>query len=139
MFATFVLAAALASAAPESSSLDPIRGYASVTDGDTIRLGRVRVRLHGVNAAEMNTLEGQEARRHLVAVIGRQPVECRPTGQKSYDRIVAICYGGDNGSDLGGRMVQDGWARDWQKYSGGRYVLAEIRARLAGRGMHGRR
>lgn len=111
-----------------------LRGYASVTDGDTLRIGRTRIRLHGVNAAELDTAEGQEARRQLIRIIGREAVRCEDTGQRSYDRIVARCY--IEAGDLGALMIGQGWATDWPKYSGGRYSLNEMNARLRGLGFH---
>lgn len=107
-----------------------------ITDGDTLRMGAVRIRLQGIDAPEMDTPEGPLARRHLIALVGAGPVSCRDTGQRSYDRIVAVCRTSD-GRDIAKAMVEDGWAADWPRYSGGRYALAQARARLERRGMYG--
>jgi hypothetical protein len=70
-----------------------------------------------------------------IALIGAGPVRCIDEGERSYDRIVAVCYGED-GEDLAAAMVRDGWATDWARYSGGRYAALEADAVRAGRGMH---
>lgn len=108
-----------------------------VTDGDTLRFGETRVRLHGVDAPEMNTDEGREARRRLIALIGDGEVRCRDTGQRSYERVVAVCYDA-RGRDLAAAMVQAGWAYDAPRFSGGRYAPDQRRAELSGAGLFGR-
>lgn len=108
-----------------------------ITDGDTIRFGETRVRLHGVDAPEMRTEEGREARRRLIALIGDGQVRCRDTGQRSYDRVVAVCFDA-RGRDLAAAMVQAGWAVDAPRFSGGRYAAYQRRAEAAGAGLFGR-
>jgi len=34
-------------------------------------------------------------------------------------------------------MVEAGWARDWPRFSGGRYAAAQAAATVRGRGMFG--
>lgn len=106
-----------------------------ITDGDTFRIGETRIRLDGVDAPEMSTRQGEPARRHLARLIGSGSVRCFDEGERSYDRIVAICYNED-GHDLAEAMVRDGWATDWARYSGGRYASLEADAMRDGRGMH---
>lgn len=108
-----------------------------VTDGDTIRFGRTRVRLHGVQAPELDTIDGVRARAALVAIIGAGEVSCEDTGERSYHRVVARCFDAQ-GRDLSEQMVREGWATDWQRFSGGRYALAQVIATAKGRGLHGR-
>jgi endonuclease YncB( thermonuclease family) len=129
---TFAIASEQASA--QTGSVVVGRPY--VTDGDTLRIGRVRLRLQGIQAPEMDTAEGQEARRQLIALIGRAEVRCVDSGQRSYDRIVARCFIGRD--DVAGLLVARGWARDWPRFSGRRYAAAEAAARGAGRGLHSR-
>jgi len=136
-FRAFALPTALAFLAiAGSAGADPrvVAGRPSVTDGDTLRVGATRIRLFGIQAAELDTSEGQAARRHLVQLIGRSSVRCVDTGQRSYDRIVARCFVGH--ADLAEQMVADGWAADWPRFSRGAYAAAERRARLARRGVH---
>ncbi|WP_349257193.1 thermonuclease family protein [Vitreimonas sp.] len=66
-------------------------------------------------------------RRALSDTIGSQTVRCSIGEQDRYGRRVAQCSVG--GTDLGERMVEVGWARDWRRYSGGRYADEEARAR----------
>lgn len=108
-----------------------------ITDGDTLRFGETRVRLHGVDAPEMSTAEGREARRRLKALVGNGEVRCRDTGQRSYERVVAVCYDA-GGRDLAAAMVEAGWARDWPRYSGGRYAGHQRRAEASGAGLYAR-
>lgn len=95
------------------------------------------MRLHGIDAPEMSTAEGQLARDHLTSLTSNRAITCDDTGQRSYDRIVAICRDAD-GADLAAEMVRGGWARDLPRFSMGRYASYEVEARLAGRGMHTR-
>ncbi len=123
--------AADAAAPPTSLAGRPTR----ITDGDTFRLGEVRVRLHGVDAPELRTSDGRPARLHLQTLIGSGAVQCDDTGGRSYERVVAVCRSAA-GRELGRAMVEDGWAVDAPRFSGGRYAASERAARAARRGMH---
>ena len=124
--------AATADAQPYDLAGRPTR----ITDGDTLRLGAQRIRLHGIDAPEMSTPDGEPARRHLARLVGSSPIRCRDTGERSYDRIVAQCWAAD-GRDLAAAMVEDGWAHDWPRFSGGRYAEAQASAAANHRGLHG--
>lgn len=127
-----------AGVSPDPSTGDVLTGRPSrVTDGDTLRFGDVRVRLHGINAPEMDTADGPRARAALIEAIGSDAVRCEDTGQRSYERIVAVCFDA-RGRDLAERMVRSGWADDWPRYSGGRYALAGLAAKAEGRGVYSR-
>lgn len=134
-----VLAVALPWSAPASGRAEPtLQGRPTrITDGDTFRFGETRVRLHGVDAPEMSTPEGREARRHLIALIGEGEVRCRDTGQRSYERVVAVCRD-VRGRDLAAAMVESGWAKDAPRFSGGRYAALQARAERTGAGLFGR-
>lgn len=108
-----------------------------VTDGDTIRFGPTRVRLHGIQAPEMDTADGARARAALATLIGAGEVSCEDTGERSYRRVVARCFDAQ-GRDLSEQMVREGWATDWPRFSGGRYALAQVIATAEGRGRHSR-
>jgi endonuclease YncB( thermonuclease family) len=118
-----------------------IAGTARVLDGDTIEIAGTRLRLHGIDAPEVKqpcTAYGQiwpcgkVAKQWLAARLEGREVTCRPKGHDRYDRTVAVCYVG--GEDLAGRIVAEGWALDYRKYSL-KYVGAENDARAAGRGI----
>lgn len=100
-------------------------GQASVIDGDTIDIGKVRFRLHGIDAPEsrqlcqtsqgQSWLCGQKAALALADRIGRGHVTCRQTDMDRYGRVVAVCT--MKGQDLNRWMVRSGWALAYTKYS----------------------
>ena len=77
-------------------------GKAKVIDGDTISVGRNRVRLHGIDAPESgqtcdnaNGLSykcGQVATDRLSALIGANEVQCEVKDKDRYGRLVAVCF-----------------------------------------------
>jgi endonuclease YncB( thermonuclease family) len=92
---------------------------ASITDGDTFRCtdGK-KIRVHGIDAPEMDTRQGPATQIALADIIGGQVVVCEQNGT-SYDRIVATCL--LDGQDIAALMVQRAQARDCPRYSGGAY------------------
>lgn len=100
-------------------------GQASVIDGDTIDIGKVRFRLHGIDAPESSQLCqtsqgqswrcGQRAALALSDRIGRGHVTCRQTDMDRYSRVVAVCT--FKGQDLNRWMVRNGWALAYTKYA----------------------
>jgi|CXWL01.1.fsa_nt_gi endonuclease YncB( thermonuclease family) len=117
-----------------------ISGVASVVDGDTIEIHGERIRLSGFDAPESGARCGRSnvynlAANALADRIGSSTVTCTATGRDAYGRTTADCS--VDGVDLGERMVGAGWARDWPRYSGGRYAAAEAQARAEGIGVWG--
>lgn len=139
LIATIIGVAIAASALPQGS----LTGRATVTDGDTIRIGATRIRLFGIDAPELQQLCedekgipdacGLRARAELVDAIGGMPVSCAAMYTDRYNRTVATCA--VNGRDLGEIMVQRGFAIDYPRYSHGRYADAQREAREAKRGI----
>jgi len=132
--------AALLLPAPGGAADDPA-GPARAVDGDTLEVGGVRVRLHGIDAPESRQgcrAEGKrwpcgrEATRALTGRIGGRAVTCEGRGRDRYGRIVAVCR--IAGTDLGAWMVTQGWAFASRRYSHA-YVAAEGSARAAKRGI----
>ena len=80
---------------------------------------------------------GRAAADRLAELVAEGPVRCRPEDRDRYGRLVSTCTAG--GVDLGGRLVAEGLARAYARYSDA-YVAARgrsprRRARpLAGRG-----
>lgn len=108
-----------------------IFGRADVHDGDTLRVGRDRIRLWGVDAPELTERGGQAARDQLRLIVGRDIVRCVDTGRRSYNRIVAVCAT-DTFPDIGRELISRGNALDCPRYSRGRYHNDETtEARLA--------
>ena len=118
-----------------------LSGPARVIDGDTINVGAVRVRLHGIDApeSEQSCLAGgkrwpcgQRATRALAGEIGGRAVACRERDRDRYGRIVAVCRHG--GRDVNAWLVDQGWALAYRRYSRA-YVDEESSARAARRGI----
>lgn len=119
-----------------------LTGAVRITDGDTIRLGDVKIRLHGIDAPESRqncysaseTLYpcGSMSTAHLRRLIGSNPVFCDGRTKDRYGRLIAVCYAG--GVNLNAEMVRAGWATAYTYYSKD-YVLHELLARLLGQGV----
>jgi endonuclease YncB( thermonuclease family) len=113
----------------------------TVVDGDTLKLGNERIRLHGIDAPESlqrcadGWQAGQAARRELAELVSRGAPDCERVTTDRYGRTVAICR--VNGLDLGAAMVRRGLAWAYTKYSV-RYVAEEALARIEGKGVHAR-
>lgn len=101
-----------------------LTGKCYVIDGDTIQIGKVRLRLAGIDAPELDHPWGQKAKWELVKLCKGQVITAEIEPRLSYDRVVATCYLPD-GRDLGAEMVKRGLALDWPKFSGGRYSHLE--------------
>lgn len=90
-----------------------------VHDGDTFWVDSYKVRLWGVDAAELHTARGQNQRRWVNRFLLGQSIICEKVGT-SHDRIVARCA--LNKEDLGGILVENGWAGACPNYSGDLYT-----------------
>jgi endonuclease YncB( thermonuclease family) len=118
-------------------------GPARVLDGDTLVVGAQTIRLHGIDAPELDqTCQddagagwpcGHKAKATLTRLIGAQPVTCTPRDRDRFGRLVARCSVG--GADIGAQMVEAGMALAYRRYSRA-YVPHETRAKAARRGLH---
>jgi endonuclease YncB( thermonuclease family) len=121
----FALPLAFAAISSASTTQEGLTGVASVVDGDTIEIHGRRIRLHGIDAPESSQLCvrptgerwrcGQQASVALADRIERATVSCQPRDRDRYDRIVAICFKGNE--DLNRWMVASGWAVAFRRYS----------------------
>ncbi len=136
---TFVGTLALAAAA--ASPATALSGVARVIDGDTIDVGKTRVRLHGVDAPESGQSCvasgarwpcGRRATRALAGRLGGRTVICEERDRDRYGRIVAVCR--QDGRDINAWLVAKGWALAYRRYSRA-YVDEERTARAARKGM----
>lgn len=120
-----------------------ITGPARILDADTIKIGRKRIRLKGIDAPENGQKCGDAGPnpwtcgKHATAVltqkIKRRPVICEPEAERDrYNRVLAVCF--LDGEDLNGWLVQQGWAMAYLQYSK-RYARHEYEARQAKRGI----
>ncbi|MBW8880658.1 MAG: thermonuclease family protein [Asticcacaulis sp.] len=97
-----------------------VSGAARVIDGDTLAIGRVRVRLYGVDAFEHDQTCGamacgEKASSALKGLVNRKSVSCERQDIDHYGRWVAICKSGD--VDLGREMVRRGLAVAYRYFS----------------------
>jgi endonuclease YncB( thermonuclease family) len=127
---------------PQSkASSEQLTGIPKITDGDTIRIGNIRIRLHGIDAPEAKqtcTAGGKEwrcgweATNALANIVGRHWVTCSKRDVDRYGRVVAVCRAGP--IDLNAWMVGNGWAVAYRRYSMD-YVRDEDAARRGRKGV----
>jgi endonuclease YncB( thermonuclease family) len=95
-----------------------ISGRAEVVDGDTLRIGRERIRLVGLDAPELDQTCtdasgaswdcGRQAKAFAISLVSGRTVTCTSSRRDVYRRALAKC---DSGSgDLGTQIVAAGWA-----------------------------
>ncbi|WP_171176265.1 thermonuclease family protein [Ruegeria sp. HKCCA4633] len=101
-------------------------GGLQVRDADTIVVDGTPVRLNGVDAPELGTRSGQDAKRWMVNFLRGKNIECELNGERSYDRWVGVCFA--DGEDIGAAVIAAGHALDCARYSGGRYRQLETPA-----------
>ena len=101
----------------------------AVHDGDTFRCddGR-RIRIHGIDAPELDHALGPLSRDWLSERISGEVLHCFRRGA-SYDRMVATCY--DDDVDIAAASVAVGMSRDCPGFSGGFYAPLETAANEA--------
>jgi endonuclease YncB( thermonuclease family) len=118
-----------------------LTGIPKIIDGDTIRIGNTRIRLHGIDAPEAKqtcTVDGKKwqcgrnAANALASIVGEQSVKCSKRNIDRYGRIVAVCRAGP--IDLNEWMVGNGWAVAYKRFSI-EYNRGEIEAKKAGKGL----
>ena len=137
------LLAALLSATPAAAGKLEFSGKVRVIDGDTIDVGRARVRLHGIDAPEQDqTCTAADGRdwpcgrwvtQKVRATLEGRNATCQPRDIDRYGRTVARCL--VDGQDLGAYLVRSGLAFAYVKYSTD-YVGDEKSSRRAGKGLH---
>ena len=115
--------------APREDTISPVpppgtervlQGRCWVVDGDTIVIGKVHIRLAGIDAPELDHPWGEKSKWALVELCRGKTITAHVRPEVSYDRVVADCYLPD-GRDLSAEMVRCGLALDWPKFSGGKY------------------
>jgi endonuclease YncB( thermonuclease family) len=99
-------------------SHEAIIGPARIMDGDTLQIGRERIRLFGIDAPQLgqscNDDQGAPyacgivARGVLQRHVGNAPVTCEAVQRDEYGHTLARCY--THGEDLNRWMVASGWA-----------------------------
>jgi endonuclease YncB( thermonuclease family) len=124
--------------------MDPVllQGEARAIDGDTLQVGEIRLRLHGIDAPEVRQICedsagdtwacGRRAASELAAAVAGGEVHCISRERDRYQRLVATCW--SQGRDLGQALVAHGWAVAYRRFSVD-YVSDENVARYLTQGM----
>lgn len=125
----------------ERRERDRLSGPATVIDGDTLKIGQIPIRIHGIDAPENNQVCmkeniswrcGVEATKLMRSLVMGSEVSCEKLDQDRYGRVVGRCF--SNGNNLGATMVVQGLALAYRRYSN-EYVLMEGVSKSAQRGM----
>jgi endonuclease YncB( thermonuclease family) len=129
----FIVAAALGVIAfsisgAQHATHSVISGSARVVDGDTVVVAGTTVRLKGVDAAELGTPRGENARRMMVALVTSE-LTCHLTGEKTHNREVGYCVTAD-GVDINQAIIAVGAALACPRYDA-RYLRFELPDALA--------
>ncbi len=116
-----------------SEETNIISGIAKVTDGDTIRIDKKKIRLMGIDAPEKNQMCkqiwlsisfisfkkeypcGQISTKRLKNKINDKLIICNYTNQDQYKRYIAECF--LNKTNINSWMVRNGHAVAYKKYS----------------------
>ena len=115
--------------------------HVTVIDGDTIRLGDVKIRFSGIDAPEINQTcvasEGKVAcgkisRDLLIEKVTNNKISCTDEGKDFYGRALGECF--VNGESLSSYLVREGFAFAYRKYSN-KYIEDEEYAKFNKLGM----
>ena len=115
--------------------------HVTVIDGDTIRLGDVKIRFSGIDAPEINQTcvasEGKVAcgkisRDLLIEKVTNNKISCTDEGKDFYGRVLGECF--VNGESLSSYLVREGFAFAYRKYSN-KYIEDEEHAKFNKLGM----
>ena len=102
-----------------------------VSDGDTLTVQGIRIRLNGVDAPEMDEPYGRKSRAAMIDIVDGRTLVCE-LGGVSYDRRVGVCF--IDGQDIGATLISQGLALDCPRYSGGRYRALQTNPNLTQKG-----
>ncbi|TCN33215.1 succinoglycan biosynthesis protein ExoI [Sinorhizobium americanum] len=140
------IALALLTTPSACAAAGPLRGDASVIDGDTIKIGGERIQLYGVDAPEdwqfcrdetgADYQCGKKAALALEAFLSAsRPTRCRFAGRDRYGRYIGACFRAD-GKDVNQWLVESGHAVSREEnHDKGLYAAAQEMARSVGAGM----
>ena len=122
-------------------SIEILKGYAKIIDGDTIHINKNKIRLHGIDAPETNQKCfidfkkwdcGKNSTLYLKKLISKKIVQCKIKGKDNYERLIGICF--VNKKNLNKLMVINGWAIAYTYYSKD-YINEEYIAKKNKRGL----
>jgi endonuclease YncB( thermonuclease family) len=130
----FLGLAALLAAPPADATKCPrgtLTGQVThVRDGDTIVVGGMPIRLNGLAAPEGDEPGGAAATQAVLELVQGRTLRCELDGERTHDRCVGVCY--LEGDDISEVTIHRGLARDWPRFSQGRYAKAERQAAADG-------
>ena len=115
--------------------------HVTVVDGDTIKLGDVKIRFSGIDAPEINQTciasEGKVAcgeisKDILLIKVTNNKISCTDEGKDFYGRVLGECF--VNGESLSRYLVREGFAFAYRKYSD-KFILDEEYAKSNRLGM----
>ena len=115
--------------------------HVTVVDGDTIKLGDVKIRFSGIDAPEIYQIcvasEGKVAcgeisRDILITKVTNNKISCTDEGKDFYGRVLGECF--VNGESLSRYLVREGFAFAYRKYSN-KYIQDEEYAKSNKLGM----
>ena len=98
--------------------------HVTVVDGDTIKIGDVKIRFSGIDAPEINQTcvasEGKVAcgkisKDILLTKVTNNKISCTDEGKDFYGRVLGECF--VNGESLSRYLVREGFAFAYRKYS----------------------
>jgi endonuclease YncB( thermonuclease family) len=101
-----------------------------------------RIRLWGIDAPEGPQVCqrnghawrcGDDVTAALEALLDGQEIACAEVDVDRYGGTVARCTAA--GQDIGAAMVRQGWALDYERYSGGHHAAEQLEAEAAQRGL----
>ena len=144
--ALMLVLSCLTGAEARTSKPKTIYGFATVHDGDTIRISTngqsYAIRIWGIDAVELKqtctTKDGLafacgiQARDTLERIVSGKMLSCTVKG-RSYKRLVATCMA--DGADIASSMTREGMAFDYSHYSHAYYSADEAAAKQAGAGI----
>ena len=128
----------------KSEEIKEITGFAKIIDGDTIKIGNKKIRLHGIDAPEKKQtckkpyltinvfsftksyLCGQVSTNKLTKKINNQIIKCKIKDVDRYKRLIGECY--KRNENLNSWLVSNGYAVAYRKYSK-KYISDEINAK----------
>ena len=115
--------------------------HVTVVDGDTIKIGDVKIRFSGIDAPEINQTciasEGKVAcgkisKDILISKVTNNKISCKDEGKDIYGRVLGECF--VNGESLSSYLVREGFAFAYRKYSD-KFILDEEYAKSNKLGM----
>ena len=134
----------------KSSEISFVAGYAKVTDGDTLKIGTFKIRLHGIDAPEkkqqckkpyltiiiITFYEdyscGQKSTNALIKKINNQKINCKILETDYFKRLIGECY--KRNTNLNAWLVLNGYAVAFRKYSK-KYISEELIAKKEKKGI----